>query len=312
MESILHQTEQNWVLYIRDDGSTDRTRDIIHEYAAKYPGMIIPVRDNAGSLGCIGNFMALLAHAMSNYYMFCDQDDIWLPDKVEKTQKAMKAAERAARESGEKCALPICVHTDLEVVDGEGKTIHRSFVEKLGLDASGATFASMIYSNVVTGCTVMINQAMKELLSEVPEACMMHDQWIGLLAESCGKRVYLPEATIRYRQHGDNVMGASGRSFGDKLGKVLNISGYLGGIERTRALREKNFRQLEALYRLHGGQMKPEARETAEKLLNIRTLPGRKRSRLLTEGGYLPKDKYEALTIKLYYRWWINKKPAHR
>lgn len=324
IDSILAQTEQNWILYIRDDGSTDGTPEIIHEYAMKYPGMIIPVHDTLGGLGCIRNFMAALKYAQSDYYMFCDQDDIWLPDKAEKTLKAMKAAEqsaetektgynaevnfagKAAGTQNIRCSLPVCVHTDLEVVDENGQQIHPSFVEKLDLDVRGANFASLIYSNVLTGCTMMINQAMKELLSEMPDSCMMHDQWIGLLAEGCGKRVYLPEATIRYRQHGDNVMGAKGRTFGDKLVKILNIGGYLKGIERTRELREKQYRQLNDLYELHNDKMTPEASKAAANLLNIKRLSGSQRVKLLEEGGYLPKGKYEAMTVKMYYRWWMK------
>ncbi|MBQ8814216.1 MAG: glycosyltransferase family 2 protein [Lachnospiraceae bacterium] len=312
LDSILTQTEQNRILYVRDDGSTDKTLEIIHEYAMKYPGMIIPVHDDLGSQGCIRNFMAMLNYAQSDYYMFCDQDDIWMPDKVERTLKAMKAAETecgaasAVKNKACKDVLPVCVHTDLQVVDESGAQVHPSFVEKLGLDAEGATFASLIYSNAVTGCTMMINQAMKKLLDEVPESCMMHDQWIGLLAEGCGKRVYLPETTICYRQHGDNVMGAKGRSFVDKLGKILNIGGYLKGIERTRALRERQYRQLEDLYELHRESLKPEAKKTAANLLNIKRLSGSERVKLLEEGGYLPKDNYEARTVKMYYRWWLK------
>lgn len=301
IDSILAQTEQNWILYIRDDGSTDSTPQIIHEYAMNYPGMIIPVHDALGSQGCIHNFMALLKYAQSDYYMFCDQDDIWLPGKAEKSLKAMKAAEKELTKR-----VPVCVHTDLEVVDENGQQLHPSFVEKLGLDAQGATFASLIYSNVVTGCTVMINQAMKKLLDEVPQSCMMHDQWVGLLAEGCGKRVYLPEATIRYRQHGDNVMGANSRTFVDKLGKILNIGGYLKGIERTRVLREKQYGQLSDLYELHKDKLTPEAAKKAANLLNIKRLSGKEREKLLEEGGYLPKNKYEATTVKMYYRWWLK------
>lgn len=306
IESILNQTEQNWILYIRDDGSTDNTLSIIREYAKKYPGMIIPVRDKLGGLGAMQNFMALLKYAQSKYYMFCDQDDIWKADKVEKTLKAMKAAEAECEIGAYHCVCPVCVHTDLEVMDGNGTQIHPSFVEKLGLDAKGATFASLIFSNVVTGCTMMINQAMRDLLTVLPDSCMMHDQWIGLLAEGCGKRVYLPEATIRYRQHGENVMGAKGRSFVDKLGKILNISGYLKGIERTRVLRERQYSQLSDLYELHKERLTAQATKTAADLLNIKSLSGSERVKLLENGGYLPKDQYEAKTVKMYYRWWMK------
>ena len=153
---------------------------------------------------------------------------------------------------------------------------------------------------------MMINQAMKDLLTVLPDSCMMHDQWIGLLAEGCGKRVYLPEATIRYRQHGENVMGAKGRSFVDKLGKILNISGYLKGIERTRELRERQYSQLSDLYELHKEKLTAQATKTAADLLNIKSLSGSERVKLLENGGYLPKDQYEAKTVKMYYRWWMK------
>src|ERR1700744_365701 len=83
IESILAQTNKNWILYIRDDGSKDGTIGIVNFYAERYPHQIIKIEDNAGNLKSAGSFMHMLNNVSSEYYMFCDQDDVWLPFKIE-------------------------------------------------------------------------------------------------------------------------------------------------------------------------------------------------------------------------------------
>ena len=93
IESILSQTYKDWILYIRDDGSTDRTIRIIKTYVGNYPDKIIYEYDRLGNLGSGRSFMKLLSSIDSDYYMFCDQDDVWLPSKIEKTYLKMKSLE---------------------------------------------------------------------------------------------------------------------------------------------------------------------------------------------------------------------------
>ena len=82
IHSLLNQTYQNFQLIIGDDASTDRTREIVSKIQKEHPNkiMFLPFSDNVGALN---NFTRLAEFAESNYIMFCDQDDIWFPEKIE-------------------------------------------------------------------------------------------------------------------------------------------------------------------------------------------------------------------------------------
>ena len=113
IESILSQTFTDWRLLIRDDASTDNTPTIIESYAAKYPGKIEIVHDEAVCKSSTKNFFEILKHAEADYVMFSDQDDVWLPYKVQITYDNMKKAER------DNPGKPIVVFTGMQVVDSE-------------------------------------------------------------------------------------------------------------------------------------------------------------------------------------------------
>lgn len=85
IDSIINQTYQDFLLWIRDDGSTDGTQEVLRKYEENYPGKIHVVEDKKGNLGVRKNFNELLRYSGQDYCMFCDQDDVWLPEKVEKT-----------------------------------------------------------------------------------------------------------------------------------------------------------------------------------------------------------------------------------
>jgi rhamnosyltransferase len=80
LDSLLQQTCQEWTLYIHDDGSTDNTYDILREYSQKHSN--IYVLEYESQRGAMGNFLSLLQRVEADYYMFCDQDDVWLKQKV--------------------------------------------------------------------------------------------------------------------------------------------------------------------------------------------------------------------------------------
>ena len=85
IDSILQQTYSNFTIYIRDDGSKDGTIKIIKDYAQKYPNKILFIEDILGNLGVTQNFNELMKYSSANYIAFSDQDDIWLPQKIEKS-----------------------------------------------------------------------------------------------------------------------------------------------------------------------------------------------------------------------------------
>jgi len=208
IDSLLRQTEQDFVLYVRDDCSGDQTYSILQQYARQHPGKIIVSQSGQNSGSAKQNFLSLLNEHDDEYLMFCDQDDIWQPDKIERTLSAMRQAEQTyGRET------PLLVHTDLCVVDQELKVTYPSFRAMSKLDYRRAALNNLLVQNTVTGCTVMFNQALHNRIVPVPEECAMHDWWLALAASAFGRIVALEnEQTVLYRQHAANEVGAKDAS----------------------------------------------------------------------------------------------------
>lgn len=82
IDSIIKQTNNNWTLYIHDDGSTDSTLSIVQQYCREHENIIF-LEDEVKGRGAAQSFFYMLESIDSLYYMFCDQDDYWQPDKVE-------------------------------------------------------------------------------------------------------------------------------------------------------------------------------------------------------------------------------------
>ena len=200
IDSILNQTVKNIKIIIRDDGSRDNSPQIIDDYCNKYP-QIISKLDGAPTGSAKQNFAELLKNCNSDYIMFCDQDDVWLPEKIEKTLEAMKKAEHGGK-------TPVLVHTDLKVVDQSLNVISPSFFKFQKLIQDDITLPKLLVQNYVTGCTVMINRALQEKCGLIPKGCIMHDWWLALVAILFGELVCISEPTMLYRQHSDNQVGA--------------------------------------------------------------------------------------------------------
>ncbi len=203
IESLLSQTVTDAKIIIHDDGSNDSSADIINLYATQYPDRVISLQGEATG-GAAKNFAYLLACCDDSfdYIMFCDQDDVWLPDKCEKTLAAMNDAEANDRDT------PVLVHTDLRVVDRSLGIINESFFDFQKLVQADITLPKLLVQNYVTGCTVMINRALRKKCGTVPPGCIMHDWWLALVAVIFGKLVCVNEPTMLYRQHGNNQVGA--------------------------------------------------------------------------------------------------------
>ncbi|EGL16410.1 hypothetical protein HMPREF9413_1693 [Paenibacillus sp. HGF7] len=152
------------------------------------------------------SFNRLLEVALENknikYFMFADQDDIWLVDKIEISLSTLKKEEE---NSGQ---LPLLVHTDLTVVDQKLEVIGLSFFEYQKLNPKKVMFNNLLMQNVITGCTVIINRELAKVCFPISSSAIMHDWWIGLTASVFGKVVYLNRTTILYRQHSGNSIGA--------------------------------------------------------------------------------------------------------
>lgn len=198
IESILNQTYENIKLIISDDCSQDGTRDILKEYENNDRVKLIFQEKN---LGYIKNFEFLLSQVQEEYYMLSDQDDIWKPEKIEKSIKTLKTREADL------------VFGDLEVVDENLNTIYPSFNNYMKLTKKIESFEfevelNYLY-NCITGCTVLSRRKFIKDIIPIPNKSkyVAHDHWMGLIISTKGKLVYMPEKLIKYRQHGDNEIG---------------------------------------------------------------------------------------------------------
>ncbi len=203
IDSILAQSNQDWRLLIRDDRSGDNTINIIKDYVERYPDRIKLIEDNHGHLGASLNFQQLLKNSTAEYIMFSDQDDIWLPQKIELTLDLMKVTEKAYP------GKPILVHTDLKTVDSSLRTIAESTWEYQGIPPEiGNKPDEVVFQNMATGCTIMINRKAKTISLPIPKEAIMHDWWIAINVAKQGKIVYVPDQLVLYRQHANNAVGA--------------------------------------------------------------------------------------------------------
>lgn len=200
--SILNQTNQEWTLYINDDCSTDSTLQIIDHYVENNRNKIIKLSLGTQKLGAADNFVSMLNEVGSQYYMFCDHDDVWLPSKIDDSIKQMRMMENKFPGSA------ILVHTNLKVVDENLNIVNDSFykITKINPDYFGS-FNYLGVANCVTGCTMLINDIAKKSIPFYPSNVVMHDWWIAVNISKIGVISYIPQATMLYRQHSSNVLG---------------------------------------------------------------------------------------------------------
>lgn len=197
IESILNQTYTNFNLLISDDVSKDNTVSILKEYEQKDSRVKVFVQEK--NLGYIRNFEFLLKNITSKYYMLSDQDDFWLPEKVEKSYKKI---------SEENLDLAFC---DLEVVNEKLETIYPSFWKYLKIDnkVKYDDYRTEYLYNCATGCTIIARNKFMDKILPVPykSEYMPHDYWIALVVAVNGKIGHIDDKLIKYRQHSNNQIG---------------------------------------------------------------------------------------------------------
>ena len=204
LESIAAQTYENWQLVVGDDGSTDGTISILEEFSKQYPEQVTIIKNDPPQGSAKDNFISLIQNSYGPYFMFCDQDDVWKPDKIYLTLQKMEALEARY---GEK--TPILVHSDLSVADHNLEMVAESFFQYANIPKR-IVLNQLMVQNSVTGCTMMINRCLQQyFLRPLPMSkIIMHDYWAALIAKVFGKIGFVNEPTMYYRQHGNNSVGA--------------------------------------------------------------------------------------------------------
>lgn len=218
IKSVLNQDIKQLTLIIRDDGSNDNTLKILSTYSNKRNIKIFAEKN----IGVIQSFFKLLKLSYPNldYYAFCDQDDIWMRDKLSRAISELN-------EFPEEIPLMYCSRTIL--VNDKLDIIKYSKIPR-----KPPSFSNALVENIATGCTIVINNSARKLiLKRIPLSASIHDWWMYLVVSAFGKVIYDIEPKILYRQHSSNVIGVETNFISKwlkrirrfiKRGKKLSIS----------------------------------------------------------------------------------------
>ena len=202
LDSILAQDFPDFEILIRDGGSTDGTQEIIDRYRQKFPEKIVFAGQKRA--GACENFSELLNISDGDLIMFSDHDDIWMPDKISSLLTKFGEMEKRYGSS-----TPLLLFSDAMVTDDRLNVISNSLMKYQHLDPSALTINRLILQNVPSGNVMLFNRALADLAMPIPETAVMHDHWLALAAAAFGKIEFLDRPTVYYRQHGNNVFGAS-------------------------------------------------------------------------------------------------------
>lgn len=248
-------------LLARDDGSTDGSAGLLARFAetASFPCETLP--SSGRRLGVLGSFNALAAASTAPYVLFCDQDDVWLPEKTEKSLQAVQELERLLGEG-----VPALAHCDLAVVDERLSPLRPSMWDAQRLDAMKRTgLAAALVQNAATGCAAIANRALAEAAFPVPEEAIMHDWHLAIVAAALGGVKPIPERLILYRQHSANAVGFLDCAGLPSLFSRKALARALAAPERLAPL----FRQAAAARRALDGKLPQASKEVFDAFLAI-------------------------------------------
>ena len=215
LDSIFIQTYNDFRIIVRDDGSNDETNGILRKYSSIHPELII-IEDNLGNQGTSGSLNILLKHVTSDYFMFCDRDDIWESNKIELSMKEMERLECDNNN------IPILVCSDACCFNDNGTVTTTSFFKSQKFVDVTDSYHKMLALNIVQGSTALMNKKVLDVVKFIPYD-IFHDWWFGVIVSYYGKVYYIHKPLLRYRQHSSNVVGANDVGLNYLVSKLVNI-----------------------------------------------------------------------------------------
>ena len=275
LDSILKQEKVDIHLLIRDDGSTDGTRDILKQYEAAQKNITVTYGKN---LGVIKSFFELIkqADSQADYIAFSDQDDVWLSGKLNRAVSLLEQQEHNN--------TPFVYCSAQQLTDGQLNPLPSGIRYKQVRPA----FENALVENMCTGCTCVINRKMLGLLKDrEPDFTVMHDFWIYLVGSCFGSVVYDTQSYILYRQHTKNELGAASSLLENYKRRIRNFKKHRGQLTR----------QAEELLRLYGGEMPPTQQQLARELVQAKTKRNL-RWKLIRTGGIFRQRKSDDVIMK--------------
>jgi glycosyltransferase involved in cell wall biosynthesis len=277
LSSLEMQNYTDWNLIVRDNGSTDNTYDILEKFQKRLGEERIElIREKSTIREVYNSFMDLMDRVKSEYCMFCDGDDFWLPGKINNAFEAIKKMETSFGKS-----LPLLYHTDLILTD------YKLTPKFLSMWASqrlypirNSPIQCLMHSSSI-GNTFIFNRALMEIAKNRPNDVIMHDIYCSTIAALFGRISYSIESQILYRQHSENICG------GESFYNLKNLWKKFNAEKIKVAIYRKSLLAAEIL-KLHGDQMKQNDVEIFMIFSNIADLGWfRRRISYIKAGAYL-------------------------
>ena len=206
ISSILSQLGDDDEVVISDDGSSDRTLEIIDSFHDHR----ILVYHNKKQHGFVGNFENALNHSKGEYIYLSDQDDVWCPNKVSVVQKALSN-------------FDIVIH-DAELINGDGCSLGITYYTTLHHHTS---FLMNFWKTRWLGCCMAFKREVMDYCLPFPDNIVAHDYWIGMLGMTKFKYIFRDDILIKYRRHGGNVSSSSEKSDNSLFFKLFTKRAYL-------------------------------------------------------------------------------------
>lgn len=259
LDSIAAQSHIHWRLVVADDGSRDDTLAIVQRFFEKHPDRVRIVRDGPVRSARDNFFRLLRVAGPAPYFAFCDQDDVWSLDKLE---RLVRRCQQLETQHGDQ---PCLVYSDLAVVDAQLSLLNPSFMDQVRARPDRISHKTLLAENAIPGCAMLLNAALADVFRTRefdPTRAVMHDWWIALLASTVGHISYVPISLVNYRQHATNTLGSVERS-----GLAFTLSKLFWG-DRSAAL--QSYTQAEAFLGAYADLLDPGVREEMRAFASLR------------------------------------------
>lgn len=248
LDSIKNQLVQPDELIIVDDNSTDNSAFVYNNFNTT---VVKKIYINDQNIGVIKSFKKAVSLCSGDYIALCDQDDIWLSEKLQESIARIKKIDKE---------IPAVIFSDLSVMDKKGNILHNSFWKIRSAIPSNFTLEDILYGNIITGCTAVINRAMAAEFNKMPDEIMMHDHWLALIAYSFGKFDYIHKPMVLYRAHGESVT--------DK-GKASYIQNFIKEYTHRQSYLAQNIEQAKAFKQLYQNNLSEQDAAIIQRFIDL-------------------------------------------
>ncbi|ARK09909.1 glycosyltransferase family 2 protein [Fibrella sp. ES10-3-2-2] len=255
LASLVEQSYPIYEIIVCDDISDDNSIKILNKYKLHLP---IKIYVNEKKLGVIKNFQRAISLCTGDWVACCDQDDVWMSNKLEISVNALNTLDESK---------PALVFSDLTVTDKDLVVITNSYWKMININPLQTSLYSLLFGNIVTGCTMLMNKPMCIEMIYIPEEAIMHDYWAACIAFTYRNYKVIPQPTIFYRQHGNNVTTNTTVTI---YSRFLNLIKSLNG-EFSNYLNPE-LKQAKVFYYKYNSIMSLEQKEDLEKFLRLKRI----------------------------------------